>query len=164
MSKTVIYPGSFDPPTEGHMNVIERASLVFDQVVVAVAVNSAKQTIFTPEERVAMLKKIFAGKKAIVVDQFEDQLLVDYARSKNVTVILRGLRTTSDYEFEYQMSLANRKLAPHIEILFMMAESQYSHMSSSLIKEIVRLGGSVAGMLHPHVATKLKEKLRRTLK
>jgi pantetheine-phosphate adenylyltransferase len=158
MSKTAIYPGSFDPPTEGHMNVIARAAKIFDQVIVAVAVNSSKQTTFTPDERVAMLNEIFKGQSSIVVDQFHDQLLVDYAKAKNVNVILRGLRTISDYEFEYQMALANRKLAPEIEIIFMMAESRYSHVSSTLIKEITRLGGSLEEMLHPHVVKLLKEK------
>ena len=154
-----IYPGSFDPPTEGHMNVIERASKVFDRVIVAVAINSTKQSVFTPDERVSLLKKIFKDNASIEVDKFEDRLLVDYAKSKKVNVIIRGLRTVSDYEFENQMSLANRKLAPNIEILFMMAESRYSHFSSSLIKEIARLGGPVEGMLDPSIAKKLKEKL-----
>ncbi|OGP13956.1 MAG: pantetheine-phosphate adenylyltransferase [Deltaproteobacteria bacterium RIFCSPLOWO2_02_FULL_50_16] len=159
MGNAVIYPGSFDPPTEGHMNVIERASKVFDRVIVAVAINSTKQSVFTPDERVSLLKKIFKDNASIEVDKFEDRLLVDYAKSKKVNVIIRGLRTVSDYEFENQMSLANRKLAPNIEILFMMAESRYSHFSSSLIKEIARLGGPVEGMLDPSIAKKLKEKL-----
>src|SRR3989338_2083083 len=159
MGNTVIYPGSFDPPTEGHMNVIERASKVFDRVIVAVAINSTKQSVFTPDERVSLLKKIFKDNASIEVDKFEDRLLVDYAKSKKVNVIIRGLRTVSDYEFENQMSLANRKLAPNIEILFMMAESRYSHFSSSLIKEIARFWCPVEGMLDPSIAKKLKEKL-----
>ena len=162
MSKIAIYPGSFDPPTEGHMNVIERAAKVFDKVIVAIAVNSSKEGIFTPEERVALLQEIFKGQKAIEVDQFQDQLLVDYAKSKNVNVVIRGLRTVTDYEFEYQMAIANRTMTPELEILFMMSESRYSHISSTLIKEIARLKGSVDGMLHPYVAQKLKEKLKLT--
>ena len=159
MANTIIYPGSFDPPTEGHINVIERVGKVIDRVIIAVAVNSAKETIFTSDERVSMLKEIFKGNSKIEVDQFEDRLLVEYARSKKVNVILRGLRTFSDYDYEYQMALANRKLDPNIEILFMIAESQYSHVSSSVIKEIVQYGGSVEGMVHPFVAKKLKDKL-----
>lgn len=161
MSTTAIYPGSFDPPTEGHINVIERALKVFDKVVVAVAANTAKKSVFTPAERVGLLKERLGDRPALEVDAFQDRLLVDYARSKKAGALVRGLRTVQDYEYEFQMALANKRLAPDIETVFLMTDSEYSHLSSSLIKEIVSLGGSGKGMLAPIVEKKLKEKLRR---
>ena len=157
---TAICPGSFDPPTEGHINIIERGLELFDKVIVAVAVNSNKTTILTPEERVALLKETFKGRPAIEVDSFKDRLLVEYVRSKKGKAILRGLRTVQDYEYEFEMALANKKLAPEIETVFMMTESQYSHLSSSLIKEILSLGGSGQGMVHPAVERLLKRKMK----
>jgi pantetheine-phosphate adenylyltransferase len=161
MAIVAVCPGSFDPPTEGHINIIERGLKLFDKVVVAVAVNSSKKTMFTPEERVKLLKEIFKGRNAIEVDTFEDRLLVDYVRSKKAQVILRGLRTVQDYEYEFQMVLANKQLAPEVETVFIMTEAQYSHLSSSLIKEILYLGGKGTGMISPFVEKKLREKLKR---
>jgi pantetheine-phosphate adenylyltransferase len=161
MSIVAVCPGSFDPPTEGHINIIERGLKLFDKVIVAVAVNSSKKTMFTPEERVKLLKEIFKGRDAIEVDTFEDRLLVDYVRSKKAQVILRGLRTVQDYEYEFQMALANKQLASEIETVFIMTEAQYSHLSSSLIKEILYLGGKGTGMIPPFVEKKLKEKLKK---
>lgn len=158
MKKIAICPGSFDPPTHGHLNIVERSLKLFDQVIVAVAFNTSKTGLFTPLERVEMLKALFKNKKNVRVDSFEG-LLVDYARKNKAVAILRGLRTVPDYEYELQMSLANKMMAPDIETVFMMTESAYSHISSSLIKEIVRFGGSVKGMIHPLVEKKLKEKL-----
>lgn len=158
MPIVAVCPGSFDPPTEGHTNIIERGLKIFDRVIVAVAVNSAKKTTLTAAERVELLQGLFRGRPNVQVDTFEDRLLVDYVRSKGARVILRGLRTIQDYEYEFQMALANKNLAPDIETVFMMTESQYSHLSSSLIKEILHLGGSGAGMLHPTVEKKLKGK------
>lgn len=158
---TAVCPGSFDPPTEGHINIVERGLALFDKVIVAVAVNSNKKCIFTAEERVALLKEIFKGRPNVEVDSFKDALLVEYARAKKAKTILRGLRTIVDYDFEFQMALANKKLAPEIETLFMMTESQNSYISSSLIKEIVFLGGTVKGMIHPMVEEKLKKKLKK---
>lgn len=157
---TAIYPGSFDPPTEGHRNIIERGLRIFDRLIVAVAVNPLKKTIFTPAERIALLKEMLGGQKNLEFDTFQDRLLVDYARSKQARVILRGLRTVQDYEYEFQMTLANQRLAPEIETIFLMTESEFSHLSSSLIKEIVGLGGSGKGLVPPIVEGKLKEKLK----
>ncbi len=158
MPITAVYPGSFDPPTSGHINIIERGLKMFDKVVVAVAVNSSKKTLFTLEERLDLLREIFKGEKRLVLDTFENELLVNYVRSKKAQVILRGLRTVKDYEYEFQMALANRQLAPEIETVFMMTESQFSHISSSLIKEILSLGGSGKGMIPKIVEQKLKAK------
>lgn len=155
---TAVYPGSFDPPTEGHINIIERGLKVFDKLIVVVAVNSAKKTIFTIEERIDLLKKIFKKNSRLEIDSFEDTLLVNYVRSKRAQVILRGLRTVKDYEYEFQMALANKQLAPELETVFMMTESRYSHISSSLIKEILELGGSGAGMV-PQIVEKTVEKI-----
>ncbi len=156
---TALCPGSFDPPTLGHINIIERAMKCFDKVVVAVAINTSKRSTFTPEERVEMLKTLFKGRKNIQIDTFSG-LLVNYARKKKVDTILRGLRTVQDYEYELQMALANKKLAPDLETIFMMTESEYSHISSSIIKEVIFFGGTGKGMIHPLVEKRLKEKLK----
>lgn len=153
-------PGSFDPPTDGHINIIERALKLFDKVVVAVAMNTSKHSTFSPEERVEMLKALFKGRRNIEIDTFAG-LLVNYARKKRVTTILRGLRTVQDYEYELQMSLANKKMAPDLETIFMMTESEYSHISSSIIKEVIYFGGSGKNMIHPLVEKRLKEKLKK---
>ena len=158
MKKTaVICPGSFDPPTIGHLNIVERALKHFDKVIVAVAINTSKSSLFTPEERVDMLKKLFKNHRKVEVDSFEG-LLVQYARKKKCSLILRGLRTVQDYEYELQMSLANKKLAPELETIFMMTESAFSHISSSIIKEVLYFGGSGKGMIHPFVEKRIKEK------
>src|SRR3989338_953637 len=158
---TAVYPGSFDPPTEGHLNIIRRALGLFDRVIVAVAVNSAKQCAFTPAERVALLKEICGNDPKLEFDTFQDRLLVDYARQKKASAVIRGIRTVQDYEYEFQMALANRQLAPEIETVFLMAESEFAHLSSSLIKEIVAFGGSGKGMVPPLIEKRLKEKLKK---
>ena len=155
-----VYPGSFDPPTQGHISVVKRGLKLFDHLIVAVSVNFTKQTTFTAAERVALLKDIFRNQPHLEIDTFEGRLLVDYVRSKKAGAVLRGLRTVQDYEYEYQMSLANRRLAPEIETVFMMTEAQHAHVSSSLIKEIVSLGGSAEGMLPWAVEAELKKKLK----
>ncbi len=160
MSKRAICAGSFDPPTDGHINIVERALKVFDGVIVAVAVNTSKNPIFPASERVEMLREIFQHHKNVEVDTFEG-LLVDYARKKGVHTILRGMRTMGDYEYESQMALANKTLDPEIEILYMMTEGKYAHLSSSIIKEIISFGGSGCGMIHPVVEKRLKERLRK---
>ncbi|MBN1283591.1 MAG: pantetheine-phosphate adenylyltransferase [Proteobacteria bacterium] len=159
MATSAICAGSFDPPTDGHLNIIERGLKVFDRIIVAVAVNTRKEPIFTADERTGMLREIFKGEERVSVDGFEG-LLVDYARSKGVYTILRGLRTMGDYEYESQMALANKTLDPEIEILYMMTEGKYAHLSSSIIKEILQFGGSGCGMIHPVVEKELKKKLR----
>jgi pantetheine-phosphate adenylyltransferase len=158
MGNTAICAGSFDPPTDGHINIVERGLKIFDKIIVAVAINTTKQLIFTPQERVEMLKEIFREWDNVEVDAFEG-LLVDYAKKRGVHTILRGLRTMEDYEYESQMALANKTLDPEVEILYMMTEGKYAHLSSSIIKEIITFGGSGCGMIHPIVEKKLKEKL-----
>lgn len=161
MPKSIaICPGSFDPPTYGHLNIIERTLKIFDQVIVAVAINKSKQAFFTPEERVSMLRKIIPNRKKVTIDAF-DGLLVKYCQKRKIHTIVRGIRTVSDYEFELQMSLANRKLNPKMETLFMMTEGRYSHISSTIIKEVISYGGADGGMIHPYVARKLREKLKK---
>lgn len=153
----VICPGSFDPPTIGHLNIVARALKHFGKVIVAVAINTSKSSLFSPEERVDMLKSLFKNRRNVEVDSFEG-LLVHYARRKKCSVILKGLRTVQDYEYELQMSLANKKLAPELETMFMMTESAFSHISSSIIKEVIYFGGSGKGMIHPLVEKRIKEK------
>lgn len=158
MCKIAICPGSYDPPTDGHINIVERALKIFDRIIVAVANNTTKDPIFTTIERVEMLREIFKDHKNVEIDQF-DGLLADYARKRNTRTFIRGIRNMSDYEYEYQMALANKTLAPELEILFMMTEGKYSHLSSSIIKEIISLGGEGKKMIHPVVEKKLKDKL-----
>lgn len=158
MRHEAICAGSFDPPTDGHINIIERGLKIFDRVVVAVAVNTSKESLFTADERVKMLHEIFKGQEKVEIDAFEG-LLVNYARKRGIHTILRGLRTVGDYDFESQIALANKTLDHEIEILYMMTEGKYAHLSSSIIKEIISFGGSGCGMIHPIVAERLKEKL-----
>src|SRR5215813_8662972 len=159
-SKIAIYPGSFDPPTFGHMNIVERGLGIFQKIIIAVARNTSKKSILSPEERAELLRKLFKGRREVEVDQFEG-LLVDYAKRKKSHVILRGLRTVADYEYELQMSFSNKNLNPKIETIFMMTESRFSHISSTIIKEIAYFGGSVKGMVHPLVEQALKAKLKK---
>ncbi|MEI6564357.1 MAG: pantetheine-phosphate adenylyltransferase [bacterium] len=143
MRHSAIYPGSFDPLTLGHMDLIERASHIFDQVIVAVGVNSRKRTVFNADERIAMVKASVKGMKNVKVDSFNG-LLVEYARSKKIHVILRGLRAFSDFEYEFQMALANRKMAPEIEMIFLMPKETFSYISSSTVREIAERGGDIS--------------------
>ncbi|PIR20811.1 MAG: pantetheine-phosphate adenylyltransferase [Deltaproteobacteria bacterium CG11_big_fil_rev_8_21_14_0_20_47_16] len=158
MKNTVIYPGSFDPPTNGHINIVERSLKIFDRVIVAVAEHSTKVPIFSPAERVEMMQTIFSTHKNVIIEPFSG-LLMTYARQKGVQKILRGIRNVGDYEFESQMMLVNRALDPELDTIFMMTEGRFSHISSSIIREIVTLGGSITGMVHPVVEQKLKSKL-----
>lgn len=158
MSKIAIYPGSFDPFTLGHMNIIDRGIKVFDKVIVAVAHNKSKNTMFTLEERVEILNSIFEGRTDVEVDSFEG-LLVDYVIKRGTNVVLRGMRTVSDFEYELQMALANKTLNDGVETVFMVTDSEFSHISSSVIKEVVSLNGSASHMVPEIVETKLREKL-----
>lgn len=158
MDKYAIYPGSFDPLTYGHLNIIDRGVKIFDNLVVAVAHNVSKKTIFTLEERVDMLKELFKSRLDITVDYFEG-LLVDYAKKLGTNIVLRGMRTVSDFESELQMALANKTLYNDLETVFMVTDSAYSHISSSLIKEIITLNGSAKEMVPHIVESKLREKL-----
>jgi len=159
-SKIVICPGSLDPPTNGHLNIIKRALTIFDKVIIAVATNTTKNPIFTPKERVEILREIFKECKDVEVDTFRG-LLVDYCRKRGSNTVLRGIRNMSDYEYETQMALANKTLYPELEFLYLMTEGQYSHLSSSIIKEVLTFGGTGSGMIHPIVEKKLKEKLKK---
>ena len=158
MDKIAIYAGSFDPFTKGHQNVIDRGLKVFDKIIVALAHNVSKKTIFTLDERVEIIKEIYKDRDNIVVDSFEG-LLVDYSKRTGTNILLRGMRSVSDFEYELQMALANKTLYSEIETIFIVTDSKYSHISSSLIREIVSLGGSVKKMVPPVVERKLKEKL-----
>jgi pantetheine-phosphate adenylyltransferase len=158
MKKAVIYPGSFDPFTNGHLNIIERGVKVFDNVIVAVAHNMAKKTIFTVDERIEIIREIFRHRQEVKVDYFQG-LLVEYAKKLGTNTVLRGMRTVSDFEYELQMALSNKTLYPELETIFMVTESPYSHISSSLIKEIIALGGSAREMVPEIVDKKLREKL-----
>src|SRR5262249_48939289 len=154
-----IYPGSFDPPTYGHLNIVERGLEIFRKVIVAVAINTSKKNLLTPEERVELLRKIFKNHPNEEIDSFE-VLLANNVRIKKTKVILRGLRTVADYEYELQMSFSNKNLWPEVETVFMMTESRFSHISSTIIKEIAHFNGSIRGMVHPVVEKKIREKYK----
>ena len=155
-----IYPGSFDPLTNGHLDLIERSSKLFDQVVVAILTNLEKQPLFTVKERVEMLESVTASLSCVAVDTFSG-LLVEYAIRKQARVIVRGVRAFSDYEYELQMALMNRKLEPKLETVFLMPAESYAYLSSRLVKEIVQHGGSVADLVPPVVEERLRRKFVR---
>jgi pantetheine-phosphate adenylyltransferase len=152
-----IYPGSFDPLTNGHVDIIHRGSRLFDRIVVAVLVNIEKAPLFTVPERVEIARETFQGWPNVEVDTF-DGLLVDYARRKHASVIVRGLRAISDFEFEMQMALMNRRLNGDVETVFMMPAEPYTYVSSRLVKEVVALGGSVSGLVPELVEERLRQK------
>jgi len=155
--RRAIYPGSFDPVTNGHLDVLERAARLYDEVIVAIAHNEAKSGLFTVEERAALLEESVRGFSNVRVTQF-DGLLVDYARSMDVCVVIRGLRAVSDFEFEFQMALMNRKLNGNVETTFLMPKEEYTYLSSRLVKEIAKLGGNIGAFVPDYVAKALKEK------
>jgi pantetheine-phosphate adenylyltransferase len=155
--KIAIYPGSFDPVTNGHVDVIERAAKLFHKVIVAVIRNPEKRAQFSLTERVGMLKESLTNHKNVLVDSF-DGLLVDYARKKKAMTIIRGLRAVSDFDYEFQMALTNRKMAPKIETLFFMTDYKYSYLSSSFVKQIARLGGDISSLVPKAVREKLKNR------
>ncbi len=157
-STRAIYPGSFDPTTNGHLDLIERGSRLFDQLVVAVLTNIEKEPLFGADERVEMLLDVTRKMKNVEVDTFSG-LLVDYAKRKKADAILRGIRAFSDYEYELQMALMNRKLEPKVETVFLMPAESYTYVSSRLVKEIFRHGGSVKGLVPPVVEERLQEKV-----
>lgn len=153
-----LVPGSFDPVTNGHLDIIERAAALFDSVLVAVARNSAKTPLFTLEERIEMLTEVCAPWPNVQVDSFEG-LLVHYAREQEAVIIVKGLRAVSDFEYELQMALMNRKLSSAVETVFLMTGAEHSYLSSSIVKEIARLGGSVEGLVPQSVGQRLQQRL-----
>ena len=153
--RRAVYPGSFDPVTYGHLDVIERAARLFDEVLVAVAVNHAKTGLFSFEERVALLREALAAYPNVKVTRF-DGLLVEFARTSGACVIIRGLRAVSDFEFEFQMALMNRKLEARIETMFLMPKEEYTYLSSRIVKEIAGLGGAVSAFVPPNVEVALR--------
>lgn len=155
-----IYPGSFDPVTNGHLDLIARAAKMFDHLVVAILRNSAKNPLFSVEERVAMLSEGTAEFGNVSISTF-DGLLVDFAREERAHAVVRGIRAISDYEYELQMAHMNRRLAPDVETIFLMPDAKYSFVSSRLVKEVFRLGGSVDGLVPKFVIDRMKDKNRR---
>ena len=157
-NKTIaIYPGTFDPVTNGHIDIIDRASQLFDEVIVAVALNINKSPLFSADERKFMLKEVTKKHKNVKIDSFNG-LLADYAKKKNASVIVRGLRAISDFEFEFQMSLTNRKLAPKVTTIFLMPNEKYTYLNSSLVRELSKFNGNISDFVPSVVRKKLKEK------
>lgn len=157
---TAVYPGSFDPITNGHIDVIKRGARVFDKVIVAVADNPAKQALFSKEERVDMIREVSKPYRNVEVDSF-DGLVVDYVHRKKAGVILRGIRTISDFEYEYQMALTNRTFAGDIETVFVMTHEEFSFVSSRLIKEAVAMGGDVSSFVPKEIEKRLKARIKK---
>jgi len=156
--RVAIYPGSFDPPTEGHLNIVKRSVQIFDEVIVAVSESIHKKYMFGPAERVAIWKSLLKDVPRTKVDTFRG-LLVDYVRGKGTNIILRGLRNVTDFEYEIQMATTNRVLNDKIETVFIMTEGTYSHIAASLIKEVVSMGGSAKGMVPRLVEKELRKKI-----
>jgi pantetheine-phosphate adenylyltransferase len=152
-----IYPGSFDPVTLGHIDIIHRAGQLFDSVIVAVAQNEAKQALFTADERIAMIEDAIRRAPGITVKKL-DGLLVDFARAEDALVVIRGLRAVSDFEFEFQMALMNRRLEPRLETIFLTPKEDYTFLSSRIVKEVARLGGDVTPFVPDSVALRLKKR------
>ena len=153
-----IYPGSFDPITNGHLDLIQRGSRMFDKLIVSILRNDAKQPLFSVEERIEMLHEVVQVYPNVEVDSF-DGLLVEYAAARSATVLLRGIRAISDYEYELQMALMNRRLQPDIETIFMMSSETYSFISSRMVKEVFGLGGKISGLVPPSVEARLQRRM-----
>ncbi|MBE6730010.1 MAG: pantetheine-phosphate adenylyltransferase [Ruminococcaceae bacterium] len=158
-NKTAIYPGSFDPITLGHLDIIHRAAKLFDKLIVVVMVNPAKSCSFSPEERVELIKKC-TGELDNVVVEFSDGLLADYAKEKNAGAIIKGLRALSDFEYEFQMALTNSKLNPEVETLFLTTKAENMYLSSSMVRQIASMGGDISGfvpdIIHKQIISRLK--------
>ncbi len=155
--RVAIYPGTFDPLTNGHENIIRRGLRMFDSIIVAVAADTGKDPLFSLGERVAMAEKVFAGEPNILVEPFQG-LLVDYVANRNVRTILRGLRAVSDFEYEFQIALMNRKLRPDIETLFLISDYRWLYISSTIVKTVSSLGGDVRGLVPDHVFSCLRKR------
>jgi pantetheine-phosphate adenylyltransferase len=155
--RVAVYPGSFDPITNGHVDIILRGANIFDRIIVAILVNSEKSSFFTMDERVEMAREVFADQAKVEVDVF-DGLLVDFARRKGASAVVRGLRAVSDFEYEFQMALMNRRLAPDIETVFMMPAESYTYISSRLVREVYALGGPIEGLVPEAVEARMRRK------
>lgn len=158
--RAAIYPGTFDPITNGHLDLIQRAAKIFDRVTVAVTTNPSKKPLFEVSERVQMIRQVTASFSAVEVDSFTG-LLVDYVTRKGATAIVRGLRAVSDFEFEFQMALVNRKIAENIETVFLMPNEKYTYLNSTIVKEVAAFGGDVSRFVPPEVLALLNQKLQR---
>ena len=156
-TRIAIYPGSFDPLTNGHVDIIERGAKIFDSIVVAILANVEKKPLFSESERVKIIQEVFKDRKNVQVETFNG-LLVEYAKRKQATVIVRGLRAVSDFEYEFQMALMNRHLSPELETVFMMPAEQYTYISSRLIKEVFMLDGEIDGLVPKIVEERLRAK------
>lgn len=162
MKTLALYPGSFDPITFGHLDILQRATELFDKVIVTIAINSRKETVFTGDEREALLNKCLEGKSwaaNVEIEQFEG-LLVDFAKQKNAQTLVRGVRQISDFEYEFRMALTNRRLAPNVDTVFLMPNEQLTFISASLVKEVATWGGDLSSFVPDHVAAALKEKMQ----
>lgn len=157
--KTAIYPGSFDPVTNGHLDIIHRSAEIFDHLIVAVSINRSKKPLFTVEERIHLIEKVTKDIKNIEIVTF-DGLLADYAKKRDAKVIIKGLRAVSDFEYEFQMALLNKSLNPDTETLFMATSQNYSFLSSSIVKEIGALGGDLNGLVPELIIDEIKQKLK----
>ena len=158
MSKKAIYPGTFDPFTNGHLDVLERALNIFEHVDVVLAENSQKQTLFTVDERLDMIREVVLDIPNVNVDVLHDGLLADYARQMGANAIVRGVRQVKDFEYEFQMSLLNRHLYPEVTTVFLMPNVKYTYVASTIIREVAMLGGDVSKFVHPFVLDKLSQK------
>jgi len=158
--KIAIYPGTFDPITNGHLDIIERAIKVFDSVIVTIARNSSKNPLFSDKERLEMIREVVKGIKQVEVDSFEG-LLVNYAKKRNATAVLRGLRAISDFEYEFQLALTNRKLNSTLETVFLMPSERYTYLNSTIVREIARLGGDVSDFVPPIVKKAFDKKFKK---
>ena len=155
-----VYPGTFDPITKGHLDVINRVRKLFSEIIILVAHHNEKNPLFTIEERKKMIRESIRGKKNVRVDSYSG-LLVDYAKKKNIRVVIRGLRAISDFEYEFQMALMNRKLSPEVETIFLVPHESFTYLSSSLIKEIIEVGGDISHFVPPVVNKFLKKRLKK---
>lgn len=161
MKRIAVYPGSFDPITNGHLDIVYRALEFVDELIIAILVNPEKNPLFSVRERMQLIKKVLPVNSRVQVDQF-DGLLVEYANRRKARIILRGLRAVSDFDYEFQMALMNRRLEPQIETVFLLPAEQYSYVSSRLVKEIALLGGEIKGLVPEEVERRIREKLRQT--
>ena len=157
--RIAVYPGTFDPITYGHLDVIKRGTRLFDKIIVLVARNSTKSPLFSGDERVAMIKEAFKNDTHVAVDMFEG-LLVDYVRRKNATAIIRGLRAVSDFEYEFQMALTNRKMNGRIDTVFLVPDERYTYLNSTIVREIARHGGTISDFVPPNVRRRLTARLK----